>query len=57
MSPHVSLNLLNELRQKRDKILGKPRIVSLFINSFNKFNNTGTRMFNRLYLTMILKLL
>ena len=47
MSPHVSLNLLNELRQKRDKILGKPRIVSLFINSFNKFNNTGTRMFNR----------
>ena len=39
MSAHVLLNLLNELR-KRDKMLGKPRILSLFRNKFNKFNNT-----------------
>ena len=31
MSAHVLLNLLNEL---------KPCILSLFVNSFNKFNNT-----------------
>ena len=35
----VLLNLLNSLR-KRDKMLGKPRILSLFPNSFNKFNKT-----------------
>ena len=41
MSAHVILNLLNELR-KRDKMRGgSPRILSLFRNSFNKFNNTG----------------
>ena len=40
MSAHVLLNLLNELR-KRDKTLSKPRILSLFPNLFNKFNNTG----------------
>ena len=39
MSAHVLLNLLNELR-KRDKMLGKPRTLSLFRNEFNKFNNT-----------------
>ena len=33
----VLLNLLN-LLQKIDKILGKPPIWSLFLNSFNKFN-------------------
>ena len=33
------LNLLNELR-KSDKMFGKPRILSLFPNSFNKFNKT-----------------
>ena len=33
----VLLNLLNSL-QKRDKMLGKPHIWSLFPNSFNKFN-------------------
>ena len=33
----VLLNLLNSLR-KRDKMLGKPRILSLFPNWFNKFN-------------------
>ena len=35
----VLLNLLN-LLQKRDKMLGKPHILSLFLNSFNKFNKT-----------------
>ena len=35
----VLLNLLISLR-KRDKMLGKPRILSLFPNSFNKFNKT-----------------
>ena len=29
--------LLNSLR-KSDKMLSKPRILSLFLNSFNKFN-------------------
>ena len=29
MSAHVSLNLLNSLL-KKDKLLGKPRILSLF---------------------------
>ena len=40
MSAHVLLNLLNELG-KRDEMLGKPRILSLFRNEFNKLNNTG----------------
>ena len=44
MSAHVLLNLLNLLR-KRDKMLGKPRILSFFCNKLNKFNNTRTRMF------------
>ena len=35
----VLLNLLN-LLQKRDKMLGKPGILYLFVNSFNKFNKT-----------------
>ena len=35
----VLLNLLNSLR-KRDKMLSKPHILSLFLNSFNKFNKT-----------------
>ena len=35
----ILLNLLKSLR-KRDKMLGKPRILSLFPNSFNKFNKT-----------------
>ena len=39
MSAHVLLNLLNALR-KRDKMLGKPRILSFFRKVFNKFNNT-----------------
>ena len=40
MSAHVLLNLLNLLR-KGNKMLGKPHILSLFLNSFNKFNDTG----------------
>ena len=39
MSAHVLLNLLNELG-KRDKMRGLPSILSLFLNDFNKFNNT-----------------
>ena len=44
MSAHVLLNLLNKLR-KRDKMRG---ILSLFPNSFNKFNNTGALMLDSL---------
>ena len=40
MGAHVLLNLLNELR-KRDKMRGLTSILSLFLNSFNKFNKTG----------------
>ena len=40
----VLLNLLNSLR-KRDKMLGKPRILSLFLNLFNTINkNTITQV-------------
>ena len=35
----VLLNLLNLLR-KSDKMIGKPHILSLFSNLFNKFNKT-----------------
>ena len=38
MSAHVLLNLVNELRKK---MLDKTRILSLFRNEFNYFNNTG----------------
>ena len=40
MSAHVLLNLFKKLR-KSDKMRGLPRILSLFCNEFNKFNNTG----------------
>ena len=43
MSAHVLLNLSNELG-KRDKMLGKPRILSRSLYSFNKYNNTGARI-------------
>ena len=36
VSAHVLLILFNEL-WKRDKMLGKPRILSLFLNELNKF--------------------
>ena len=48
MSAHVLLNLLNELL-KRDKMRGLPSILSLFHNSFNKLNNTRTRMLDSIY--------
>ena len=48
MSVHVLLNLLNELG-KRDKMRGLPRILSLFRNEFNKFNNTRVRMLDSVY--------
>ena len=48
MSAHVLLNLLNELR-KRDKMQGLPSILSLFLNEFNKFNNTRARMLDSIY--------
>ena len=55
MSAHVLLNLLNSSR-KKDKMLGKPRILSLFPNSFNKFNKTRARMLDSIY-HMALRLL
>ena len=39
MSANVLLNLLNELR-KSDKMRSLLSILSLFLNSFDKFNNT-----------------
>ena len=48
MSAHVLLNLLNELG-KRDKMRCLPRILSLFCNEFNKFNNTRSRMLDSIY--------
>ena len=48
MSAHVLLNLLNEL-VKRDKMRGLPSILSLFLNEFNKFNNTRAQMVDSIY--------
>ena len=48
MSPHILLNILNELR-KRDKMRGLSSILSLFRNEFNKFNYTGARMLDYIY--------
>ena len=46
MSAHVFfLNLLNETG-KRDKMRGLQRVLSLFRDEFNKFNNTRARMLN-----------
>ena len=39
MSAYFLLNLLNEL-EERDKMLGRPRILSLLCDEFNKFNKT-----------------
>ena len=55
MSAYVLLNLLNELG-KRDKMRGKPRILSLFRNEVNKFNKTRARMLDSIY-HMTLRLL
>ena len=46
MSVHVLLNLLNEFR-KRDTLRGS--ILSLFLNEFNEFNNTGARIVHYIY--------
>ena len=43
MHAPVLLNFLNSL-QKRNKMLGKPRILSLYLNLFNKFNKTWALM-------------
>ena len=43
MSTHVLLKLSNEF-WKRDKMGGLLLILSLFHNSFDKFNNTGAQM-------------
>ena len=48
MSAIVSLNLLNDLALKYKK-RGLLSILSLFLNEFNKFNNTGARMFDYIY--------
>ena len=48
MSAHALLNLLNELG-KRDKMQGLLRILSLFRNEFNKFNNTSARMLHFIF--------
>ena len=55
MSAHVLLNFLNMLGE-RYKMRGLPRILSLFSNKFNKFNNTKARMLDSIY-HMTLKLL
>ena len=48
MSPHVLLNLLNELR-KGDNMRGLLSKLSLFRNEFNKLNNTGAQMLDSIY--------
>ena len=54
MSAPVILNLLNEFR-KKDKIQGLSRILSLFRNEFNKFNNIRARLLDSIYyMTFIL---
>ena len=55
MNAHFLLNLLIELR-KRDKLRGLLRILSIFCNEFNKFNNTRARMLDSVY-HMTLRLL
>ena len=55
MSANVLLNFLNELG-KTDKMRGLPIILSLFRDSFNKFNYTGAQMLDSIY-NMTLRLL
>ena len=55
MSAPASLNLSNESR-KRDKMRGLPRILSLFCNESNIFNNKGAQMLDSIY-HMTLKLI
>ena len=51
MSDPVLLNLFNELG-KSDKMQGSLSILSLFLNEFNKFNNTGARILDSFYNTL-----
>ena len=55
MSAHVLSNLLKELG-KSDKMRGLPSFLLLFLNNFNKFNNTGAQMLDSIY-HMTLKLI
>ena len=55
MCAHVLLNLLNK-SGKRDKMRGLPSFLSLFLNEFNKFNNTRARILDSFY-HMTLRLL
>ena len=48
MSAHVFFIFLNKLG-KRDKMRGLPRILPLFGNDFNKFNNTRALMLDSFY--------
>ena len=48
MSGHVLLNLLNELG-KKIRCEALPRVLSIFPNECNKFNNTGARMQDSIY--------
>ena len=43
MSAHVLLNILHGFG-KRDKTRGLPSICFLFLNKYNKFNNTRARI-------------
>ena len=48
MRVHVLLNLLNGLG-KKIRCEALPSIFSVFLNKFNKFNNTGARMQDSIY--------
>ena len=48
MSAHVLFISLNELG-KRDKMRGLPSILTLFCNSFYRFNNTRARLLDSIY--------
>ena len=56
MSAHVLLNSLNELG-KRDQMRGLPSILFLFLNEFNKFENTRAGMLDSIYHMTLLRLL
>ena len=48
MSAHALLNVLNELG-KSDKMRSLPRIILLFRNEFNKYNNKGAQILDSIY--------
>ena len=48
MSAPVLLNLLNLMR-KRDKMPGKPRILSIFLNMFNMSKHVRSSMHMQLF--------